>query len=200
MLVSLQTSPPAGTAAYSVADQPPPGWTIGATSDNGVFDGTNRRIHFGPFFDDTPRTLTYEVTPPLSQTGAVRFLGSSSADGWANAVGGAASLVLLPAHPADFNPVQGRITVTDVTSYGAAWKHGTAWPVGPNPIPNDYLIRAVNLWKGGEYYRYDPGVFAAPLWWVQSAFVPPLPDVAPLPTPSARLWWTCPASICRGRP
>ena len=183
LLVSLQVSPPATTTAYSVEDQPPAGWSIGEISDNGLFDNTNLRVKFGPFFDNGPRTLIYEVSPPLSQTGGVRFLGSSSADGWANAVGGAASLIFLPAHPADFNPVQGRITVTDLTAYGAAWKHGDVWSVGPNPIPIDYLNRAVTLWKGGEYYRYDSNVFAAPLWWVQSTLIVPPPGIAPMPTP-----------------
>lgn len=183
LLVSLETTPPAGTTAYTVEDQTPAGWSLGEISDNGLFDNTNVRVKFGPFFDDRPRVLTYEVTPPLSQTGNVRFQGSSSADGWANAVGGAARLVFLPAHPADFNPVQGRITITDLTAYGAAWKHGDAWSVGPNPIPVDYLTRAVNLWKGGEYYRFDSNVFAAPLWWVPSSLIVPPPSVAPMPVP-----------------
>jgi outer membrane protein assembly factor BamB len=182
MIVSLKTSPPSGTAVYSVQDSPPAGWTVDEISDSGLFDTNNWLVKFGPFFDGVPRTLTYQITSPLSQSGTVQFSGWASADGWANAVGGVASQVYMPAHPADYNPVQGMITINDLTAYGAAWKQGALWTVGPNPIPIDYVTRAVNLWKGGEYYQYDSNVFAAPLWWVNSdVIIPPVGDAVAIP-------------------
>ena len=68
-------------------------------------------------------------------------------------------------HPADTNQ-DSRISIDEVTSYGAAWKNGRNWETGPNPIPIDYLTRAGALWKNGERYRKDANVATAPLWWV----------------------------------
>ncbi len=72
-------------------------------------------------------------------------------------------------HPADSNPTDYAISITEVTAYGMAWKVGNTWPGGPNPIPIDYVTRAGTLWKGGELYKQDltaaPG---APLWWVNA--------------------------------
>lgn len=71
-----------------------------------------------------------------------------------------------PRHPADDNPPDNRITLQELIAYAAAYKRGAAWPVGPNPIPLDYVIRAATLYKRGETYRYDPDAGEAPLWWV----------------------------------
>jgi outer membrane protein assembly factor BamB len=182
LVVELEANPPRGTGAYELEDQPPNGWTVGFISDNGLFDSSNMRVKFGPFFDDTPRIVTYQLTPPLNLAGDVEFSGWSSADDWNNAVGGDAILAYVPAHPADFDPVQGAITINDLTAYGAAWKEGTLWPVNPNPIPVNYVTRAASLWQSGEYYYYDPTVFAAPYWWVNPTSPPPGNSIELAPT------------------
>ena len=70
-------------------------------------------------------------------------------------------------HPADSNPTDYAVSITEVTAYGLAWKLGNNWPGGPNPIPIDYVTRAGTLWKGGELYKQDlVAASAAPLWWV----------------------------------
>ncbi len=71
-------------------------------------------------------------------------------------------------HPADTNQDL-RISIDEVTSYGAAWKNGRNWELGPNPIPIDYLTRAGAIWKNGERYRKDSNVASAPLWWVNAS-------------------------------
>lgn len=71
-------------------------------------------------------------------------------------------------HPADTNQDL-RISIDEVTSYGAAWKNGRDWTHGPNPIPIDYLTRAGAIWKNGERYRKDGNIDAAPLWWVNDS-------------------------------
>ena len=76
-------------------------------------------------------------------------------------------------HPADKNQDY-RISIDEVTSYGAAWKNGRTWEIGPNPIPIDYLTRAGSLWKNGETYRKESGVASAPLWWVNDTGGNPL--------------------------
>jgi hypothetical protein len=65
-------------------------------------------------------------------------------------------------HPADTDR-SASIAVGEVTAYGAAWQAGTAWPVGPVPIPIAYVTRAGYIWKNGETYHYDPSVDPA-IW------------------------------------
>ncbi|MBI3415611.1 MAG: hypothetical protein HY043_09885 [Verrucomicrobia bacterium] len=69
-------------------------------------------------------------------------------------------------HPADIDPADHRITLAELTAYAAAWKKNEAWPIGPNPIPLNYVTRAGELWKNGEDYVFDPQAGPAPLWWV----------------------------------
>lgn len=91
----------------------------------------------------------------------------------------AATLTILPAktaplkHPADNNPVDNRITITEITAYASAWKSGKAWTIEPNPIPVAYLTRAASIWKSGELYHYDATLGAPPLWWVSGANLSP---------------------------
>src|SRR5437667_6209 len=83
---------------------------------------------------------------------------------------------MAPLHPADILPVDGWVTIGEVTKYVTAWKDGTIWPcVGPDPqglVRNDFLERAVELWLGGEHYGFDPAVTNAPLWWVNTTAAP----------------------------
>jgi hypothetical protein len=71
----------------------------------------------------------------------------------------------MPRHPADINN-DWRITIDEITAYGAAWKRGTAWPTGPSPILIDYLTNAGAMWKNGERYRYD-STKNPPLCWIK---------------------------------
>jgi hypothetical protein len=166
--VTLQANPPASATVYAVQDQPPAGWAVGAMSNSGGFDAVNRLIKFGPFLDAQPRTLTYVVTPPQGQTAPGHFSGSISVDGSQSAIGGDQDLGFANLHPADTNPGDWRISIAEMTSYSAAWKRGDTWPQPPNPIPISYMTRAAFLWRGGESYRYDNSIAAAPLYWVNS--------------------------------
>jgi hypothetical protein len=53
-----------GVISYVVEEQAPSGWTGSAISDSGVFDGNNRKVKWGPFFDDTSRTVGFEASGP----------------------------------------------------------------------------------------------------------------------------------------
>jgi alpha-tubulin suppressor-like RCC1 family protein len=70
-------------------------------------------------------------------------------------------------HPADTN-YSATIVIGEVTAYGAAWKSGATWSVGPVPIPIGYMTRAGYLWKGGEAYHYDRTVDAT-VWPTNAA-------------------------------
>lgn len=82
-------------------------------------------------------------------------------------------LVADSRHPADNAPANSQITIAEVTTYGAAWKRGDAWPTGPQPgdlALINFVTRAGALWQGGEFYKHDTNQPSAPLWWVN---VPP---------------------------
>ncbi len=164
--VTLAASFPANlsVAAYAVEEVPPAGWVVGAINEGGSFAGG--KVRFGAFFDATARNLTYELTVPATAAATASFTGTGSAEGFSSAVGGAATLSIIQYHPADNNPSDWKITMDEVTAYGAAWKRGQAWPVPPSPILIDYVTRAVALWKANESYRVNPAVASAPLWWV----------------------------------
>jgi hypothetical protein len=72
----------------------------------------------------------------------------------------------LPKHPADINPADNSMAISEVTTYAAVWKKGQLWSVAPIVIPINYVTRAGALWAGGEAYVFDPEVPTAPLWWV----------------------------------
>lgn len=169
LTVRLQAEPPAGTASYTVSDQPPTGWTVGSISHSGAFDSVNHQVKFGPYFDDTARTLSYVVTPPSGESGVKTFTGNGSADGSNSPVGGESEIDQATFHPADNNPSDMHISDSEVTGYGAAWKRGDLWPIDPNPIPDAFVTRAGFLWRRGESYQVDAATPSAPLWWVPAA-------------------------------
>jgi len=163
--VSLVAVPPINASVYAVEDQPPPGWTVGTVSDGGNFDRFRGKVKYGPYFDNTVRTLTYLVTPPSGTGGRVTFAGTGSVDGMDSAIDGDSYLDKFPDHPADVNE-DWWISIGEITAYGSCWKTGCIWPAPPNPIPISYVTRGGALWRGGECYQVDPGVSDAPMWWV----------------------------------
>jgi len=57
-------------------------------------------------------------------------------------------------HPADTNQ-DWKISGQEFDAYNKAWQNKESWPVGPNPIPMDYVTRAGFLMSGGQRYKYD---------------------------------------------
>jgi hypothetical protein len=165
LTVYLKATPPSDAAVYAVEDSPPSGWTIGQISAGGSYDSSKGKVKFGPFFDALPRTLSYEVKPPLGAAGRESFGGFASVDGESGIVGGDLEIELARLHPADRAPDDFRVSIDEVTAYGLAWRKGLRWPVDPNPIPIDYVTRAAALWKNGEAYVFNPAFTNAPVWW-----------------------------------
>ena len=54
------------------------------------------------------------------------------------------------------------VRIGEVTAYGAAWRRGEVWPVGPAPIPINHVTRAAFLWRSGECYRRDASATNVP--------------------------------------
>ncbi len=177
--VFLHATPAPGVTSYTVEDSPPAGWQVSNISHHGQWDTGNGTVRFGPFLDAQPRTLSYTVTPPFGGSGQKQFRGSSTALGAERLVGGRQTLAFIPLHPADIQPVDARMTIAEVTAYGAAWKSGQSWLVDPSPIPVNYLDRAIDLWQEGEAYAWFGPSSLAPFWWDTSPPPSPTPEVLP---------------------
>jgi hypothetical protein len=72
---------PGSVSSYAVEEQPPAGWTVSNINYGGSFDAVNKFIKYGPFMDQTVRTLTYQITPSATAFGAYVFSGTASYDG-----------------------------------------------------------------------------------------------------------------------
>jgi hypothetical protein len=140
-------------------------------------------VLFGPFFDAQSRSLSYEVIPPSGETGAKQFLGAGTIDVTDYPVWGLNTIEPAPPHPADNDPADWQMTLTEAAAYAAAWRQGRSWSGLPAIIPIDYVTRAGALAKGGGIYAFDPGFTQAPLWWTNSA-------VAILPVLSTNMVWS----------
>jgi|GEM_PF-3834503 len=170
LTVSIAVNPPSGAMAYAVQDTPPAGWIVdtSAISDSGVFDTNTGMVKWGPFFDSQARTLTYKITPPSSASGMATFTGSVATDNADEAIGGDSTITTSTGdQPADANN-DWRLIIGEVVSYASAWKKGDAWPVGPNPIPINYVTNAALIWLHGEFYHLDASQ-PAPACWVPGA-------------------------------
>ena len=163
--VTLSANPVSGTVFYAIEDTPPAGWTVSDWSEDGSYDPQNHKIKFGPFYDCSPRTFTYAVTPPTGTNGVQSFDGLGSMDGTDYVIVGVSNIEPGDYHPADRNPADYVMAIGELTAYGAAWKNGTAWPAAPNSIPITYITKAAQLWKLGEHYMYDPALGVPPLCW-----------------------------------
>jgi len=163
--VSIVVEPDESVADYAVEDTPPLDWTVSNISDDGVFDGATGKVKWGLFFDSDPRKLRYDATPPPGETGEQCFgPGVASFDGVGQVLCGDSCIEPCTNNPADLNDDRS-LTINEVTAYGAAWRRGETWPVGPNPIPIEYVTQAGYLWRSGEAYCCD-FAFSPPLFWV----------------------------------
>lgn len=84
--VTIQVQGDPGTIAYAMEDAPPAGWGPATNITNslgaplGVWDGAAMKVKWIPFqcFPSptcNPATLTYDVTPPISESGTQVFAG-----------------------------------------------------------------------------------------------------------------------------
>jgi len=167
MSVTLTAAPVAGVTNYLIEDTPPSRWTVSNISHEGTFDSDNRKVKFGPFFDSTARTLTYDLTLPSStETGDKTFEGKAFADSSISSIAGHDVLIsCLEYLPADVNE-NFSLSGQEIAAYGAAWKKGETWELPPNPVPIEYVTRAGMLWRGGEDYKLDTSAGTPPLCWI----------------------------------
>jgi hypothetical protein len=80
--VTLRVTPTNTVQTYAVQDQPPVGWTnVMNISYGGSYDSVHRFVKWGPFYDNAPRDLSYDLAAPASAAGAQSFQGIASFDG-----------------------------------------------------------------------------------------------------------------------
>jgi len=76
-----------GLRTYAVEQFVPPGWTL-VSVGNGVWDSTNSKAKWGPFFDRASRDLVLTVLPPPGANGLQSVPGAAAFDGHRIAVAG----------------------------------------------------------------------------------------------------------------
>jgi hypothetical protein len=72
--IPVTVEPPIGTSAVAFEVQLPAGWVVTTISDDGAWDNVHRKIKWGPFFDDSARTVTFQVRPAVEPGGKTRTM------------------------------------------------------------------------------------------------------------------------------
>ena len=80
--VAITATPASFVLNYALEDQPPEGWTVltNSISYGGAFDVLRGKVKWGPFFENTPRTNSYQVIPPLDAAAVAQFVGGVAFD------------------------------------------------------------------------------------------------------------------------
>ncbi len=91
VVISIDATPEVGTGAYALEENIPPALQPANITWDGTWDAVNQKVKWGPFFDDTPRTLSYMLS---GQGGAYSLYGVFSMDGVEQTVGGVFSIII----------------------------------------------------------------------------------------------------------
>ena len=79
--ISILIDPPAGTSAAALDLRIPKGWVVSGASDGGNWDRLHRKVKWGPFFGDQPRTVTVKVDGVRRRVHQHGLTGTVSFDG-----------------------------------------------------------------------------------------------------------------------
>ncbi len=167
--VTISATPLGSVSCYAVTETIVPGLTPSGLAANAVWNPSNNTIYWGPFLDNQPRTLTYQLSGPA---GTFPLAGQASFDGYPAAVTGATTVAINPAYTGesanyascitepitytvDINPAPGIVTV-DSASGTINWGDGTqsafTQPVMTLPklytTPGNYAITITASWTG----------------------------------------------------
>jgi hypothetical protein len=94
--VTLSVTPDGDVQTWAVEETVPAGWRVSAVSADGYWDEKAGVVRWGPFFDETPQTLRYTLTPPAGASGPQELHGTASFDGVDVAVTGVRTLQRAP--------------------------------------------------------------------------------------------------------
>ena len=106
VIVTIDVTPEATVMVYAVEDTPPVGWVVSNINGGGTWDDVNKKVKWGPFFDNSRRTLTYDITAPVGASGCYLFSGLASFDGVDQTICGDTEICEVPiVHvTCDFDP------------------------------------------------------------------------------------------------
>ncbi len=153
--VVIEVTPQPRAQAYVVEEDVPYDFNAFNINDGGVVDG--ELVKWGPYFGDTPRTLTYTVRVAQWVSGPITFDGTISVDGVSEPICGDTTIMPGTTHPADLDG-DFLLEADEFTAYAAAWRRGEPWPTPPNPITANLVSNAGLLWRSGEAYLFDGSV------------------------------------------
>lgn len=91
-LVTVAATPAGAVSCFSITEKVPQGLSAYEISAGGHWNETSRMIHWGPFADTTPRTVSYRLS---DLSGTFRLDGSGSFDGQAAVTTGADQATVL---------------------------------------------------------------------------------------------------------
>jgi hypothetical protein len=92
-LVTINVTPGAGVASYTLEEIVPEGWTVADISGEGAFSPENSAIRWGLFLDNEGRTLSYRLIPRNGTAPDGTLLGEMTIDGDVLTVRGDAQVV-----------------------------------------------------------------------------------------------------------
>jgi uncharacterized repeat protein (TIGR01451 family) len=145
--VSIVVMPDSAITVYAIEDQPPTGWTVSAIDNSGGFDSNNRKVKWGPFFDNLTRTLSYTATPPAGESGPKSFAGVASFDGVSAPIVGARTLPavafpdlsIVKSHTGNFAVGVNGTYLIAVSNVGSSTASGTVTVTDPLPTGLSYI-------------------------------------------------------------
>ncbi|KKM00821.1 hypothetical protein LCGC14_1800600, partial [marine sediment metagenome] len=166
--ISIDVTPEASVMVYAVEDTPPAGWVVSNINTSGSWDDINKKVKWGPFFDSTPRTLTYDITPPPGASGCYSLLGLASFDGLDQTICGDTEICEEPIihatwdfYPSDYTPQSPVLVCLDVTPEASVM----VYAVEDSP-PIDWTVSDIDeggIWddvnkkvKWGPYFDSTP--------------------------------------------
>ncbi len=79
--VNIAVTPATTCSAYAIEDRPPERWVVTNVNNGGFYCPILKKVKWGLFMDNQPRTLTYQVTPNTNLLKAAYFSGVASFDG-----------------------------------------------------------------------------------------------------------------------
>jgi hypothetical protein len=168
--ITLTATPLGSVSCYAITETILSGLTPSGLATNAVWNPPNNTIYWGPFLDNQPRSLTYELSGPA---GTFPLSGQGSFDGYPATVTGATSVTFNPAYigvpntnyascvtgpltyDVDINPAPGVITV-DTASGTVDWGDGTQAAI-TQPVmtllhlystPGTYTVTITASWTG----------------------------------------------------
>jgi hypothetical protein len=96
IVVTLTVTPNGDVQTWALEETVPAGWRVSAVSADGFWNEHAGVIRWGPFFDATPQTLRYTLTPPAGASGTQELRGTASFDGTDVTVTGIRTLQRAP--------------------------------------------------------------------------------------------------------